>query len=821
MSIQEGSKPATTFTYYEPSGLIYTITQPEPNNGSGTTTTSFTYDSLGNVLTEVSPGNNSTSTITTTYGYTTDGAYLQSAKIGQPLTVTDNLGHVTHFRYDSQGRRTSVTDALGNETDFSYNLVGQPDTTTFPATGQTGSGHSHRTNGYLYVGGPLTTVTSFDESNAQVRQVSYAYGSEGESLSVSGSSEPVTKTYDALYRLKTLKDGNNNSTTYAYNNIGRPSSITMPGGEVTQFTSYDNNGNLLQRIDGNNVTTNYVYNDPESLLTDIQYPATTNLNVHFGYDSFGRRSSMTDSTGSQSYSYGNLDELLAVTTTYSGLAAQTISYQYYPNGSRQSMTTPSGAFSYGYDSAGRPSSVSNPFSETTSWTYEDNNWSSTQTLANGAVATYTHNALGQTTELLNQINGSTISDFSSLAHDGVGNLTSITASIPGATSLSGTTGFGYDSKNQLTQETSTRNGSFTDNFAYDAAGNPTTFKGITKSYNSNNQQTGSGFAHDDNGNPTTYGSTTLTFDPENRMTAFGTAITAGYTGDGLRGWKQDSTATTYFLYDGINPVAELDSGGSVTATTTFGAFGVVSRRSGSASVFYSFDSEGNVSQRSDFSGAVLSNLFAAHGGILSGSLTEPFGYKAQFGYYTDRETGLQLLTHRYYDPNSGRFLTRDPIGYRGGINLYAYVKNDPIVFTDSLGFDMHVPVEDFGESIVKLSEIGLEIAGTAGPGVEATIGTPPAVPGQVMAASGSSIIAVISPEGSIISGSSAGALISGASAPSAAWRIISASAPEGASGVIMGAGIGLLEVGPDLYNTLHIIDCRNQQINDVLKQLGQ
>lgn len=104
---------------------------------------------------------------------------------------------------------------------------------------------------------------------------------------MSGSTEPVTHTYDALYRLKTLKDGNNNSTTYAYNNIGLLSSTTMPGSEVTQFTSYDNAGNLLQRIDANNVTTNYVYNDLESLLTDIQYPATTSLNVHFTYDSFG------------------------------------------------------------------------------------------------------------------------------------------------------------------------------------------------------------------------------------------------------------------------------------------------------------------------------------------------------------------------------------------------------------------------------------------------------------------------------------------------------------------------------------------------------
>ncbi len=226
---------------------------------------------------------------------------------------------------------TSVSDALGNETDFTYNLVGQPDTTTYPATGQTGTGQSHTTNAYLYVGGPLTTTTAFDESNVQVRQVSRTYGLEGEALSVSGSTEPVTNTYDALYRVKTLKDGNNNTTTYSYNNIGLVSSIALPGGDTTQFPSYDNVGNLLQRIDGNGVTTNYLYTDSESRLTDIQYPASTSLNVHFSYDSFGRRSSMSDATGSQSYTYGNLDELLSTTTTYTGLAPKTISYAYYPN----------------------------------------------------------------------------------------------------------------------------------------------------------------------------------------------------------------------------------------------------------------------------------------------------------------------------------------------------------------------------------------------------------------------------------------------------------------------------------------------------------
>ncbi|ELS3017527.1 RHS repeat protein [Shigella flexneri] len=54
------------------------------------------------------------------------------------------------------------------------------------------------------------------------------------------------------------------------------------------------------------------------------------------------------------------------------------------------------------------------------------------------------------------------------------------------------------------------------------------------------------------------------------------------------------------------------------------------------------------------------------------------------GQYLDRETGLHYNLHRYYDPDVGRFMVTDPIGLRGGLNLYSYAPN-PLKYADPLG----------------------------------------------------------------------------------------------------------------------------------------
>lgn len=63
------------------------------------------------------------------------------------------------------------------------------------------------------------------------------------------------------------------------------------------------------------------------------------------------------------------------------------------------------------------------------------------------------------------------------------------------------------------------------------------------------------------------------------------------------------------------------------------------------------------------------------------------GIKAFTGREWDPETGLYYYRARYYDAKVGRFISEDPIGFDGGVNLYAYVYDNPVIFTDPTGLD--------------------------------------------------------------------------------------------------------------------------------------
>jgi RHS repeat-associated protein len=362
--------------------------------------------------------------------------------------------------------------------------------------------------------------------------------------------------------------------------------------------------------------------------------------------------------------------------------------------------------------------------------------------ASSTVTSYQYNPRGFLTSLQNyQQDGSTggltnSSTFTGMGYDAVGNRLALSASIPAvgsAPDASRSVSFAYDTahstpsqnRDVLTGEASAGSGSYaqnyTNNFGYDDAYNPTLFAydGSPVPYsavNADNQfSTSSLFSYDGDGNPTTYENYPYSFDPEDRLTsapALNTSgvFTASYDGDGLRATKTavpigggSTPVTTYFLYDGDTPVLEETGSGStatITAVNVEAADGIRARYSqtlGSQFYAFTYDPQGSLTG-SQYSGNTFTpgystssfEAYGHRGGQIgnNGSLPSnqpPFEFGGQYGYYTDVETGLLCLTHRYYDPGTGKFINRDPIGYAGGQNLYGFADGNPVNEIDPNG----------------------------------------------------------------------------------------------------------------------------------------
>jgi len=103
-------------------------------------------------------------------------------------------------------------------------------------------------------------------------------------------------------------------------------------------------------------------------------------------------------------------------------------------------------------------------------------------------------------------------------------------------------------------------------------------------------------------------------------------------------------------------------------------------------LYYHQDGLGTVTELTDINGSVAkAYAYDAYGNILEspGTVEQPYTYT---GREFDQETGLYYYRARYYDAATGRFLQNDPIGFRGGdVNLYRYVSNNPIYFSDPVG----------------------------------------------------------------------------------------------------------------------------------------
>ena len=250
------------------------------------------------------------------------------------------------------------------------------------------------------------------------------------------------------------------------------------------------------------------------------------------------------------------------------------------------------------------------------------------------------------------------------------------------------------------------------NAAYNAANRLTNWEGVAQTY-------------DLNGNLTNDGSRTYTWDTRNRLSGITGGATAAFKYDGTNRRYEKTVAgvATGFLYDGLYPVHEL------TGTTTAVKASLMTG-SGLDQFFARIDTAGTASMITDGLGSTIA-LAGANGAVATHYTYEPYGKTTPIGaasenafQYTGREndvTGLYYYRARYYDPAKSRFLSEDPIGLAGGINTYAYVGGNPVIYRDPLGQNPYAGAIAGAEIRSVGGPIGSIVGGLIGAGIGAWV----------------------------------------------------------------------------------------------------
>ncbi len=680
--------------------------------------TEFFYDANGNRLAIIEPNGN-----TTTYEYDAlnrrtketnaagDVTRFEYDGVGNLVKIFAPNGNVTTNTYDARDRLTRVEDLIGLVATYTYDNVGNRLTET-DGNGNTTTFEYDDIYRLITVTDPLGETTKYDYdpvgnllqvTDRELNITTHTYDNINRRITTTDALGHVTQfQYDKVGNLTKITDANGHATQYAYDGVNRLIRETYPDPiPNTRTLTYDFVGNLLTRQDQKGQITRYAYNDLY-FLTRRDYPVSPDDN--FTYDLSGRM--LTGERGGWLVTFDYDGANRVTQTTQNG---EVITYVYDIPGRTRTFTYPGGrAIVEQMDFRNRLDNIEDGtlLPPIVQYAYDLGNRVGSRTYRNGAVADYTYNANNWVLGLEHTIGLTRIAGFG-YTHDKEGNK----KFEEKRHDSTGSEAYQYDDIYRLIDfKVGKLVGSTVPvpltqtQYNLDPVGNwnnkTTDGKTENRTHNAVNEITSTNavpITHDDNGNLQQDERFTYAYDEENRLIRVtrksDKRVVGQYQYDALsrRVVKRANLAgivtETRYFYDSARIIEEQNPAFVTEATYVYGNYidEVLTMDRGGQTFFYHQNTLWSVAALTDSAATVVERYtYDAYGCVTpaASAVGNPYLFT---GRQFDEETGLYFYRARYYDCVKGRFLQRDPLGYVDGMNLYEYVRSNPVVRLDPLG----------------------------------------------------------------------------------------------------------------------------------------
>lgn len=699
--------------------------------------TNYSYDAVGNVIASTDELGRTTSynydqlnrqtSVTDPLSHSTNYSY---DAVGNLIEITDALGRTTNYGYDKLNRQTSTKNALGNSSTTSYDAVGNVIESTDELGQITTFGYDFL-NRRITVTNPLgyTTTTNYDAVGNVVSLINplghttkYTYDAlDRQTGVIDASNRTTTTTYDAVGNVTQIADPSGNKTSYTYDALDRVLTDTNQLGFVRSY-QYDAVGNRTAATDRNGRKRTFSYDALDRQTAETWKDGNNNSirTINYTYDATSQLISVNDVDSTYSYTYDNAGRLTSVDNIgTNGAPNVKLNYSYDAvNNLISTIDTINGQVkgttAYTYDALNRTTRIvqggNGVADKRIDMTYDAASQMKSLTRYSDLAASqlvaqsnYTYDANGRLVYLTHSKGANTLADYS-WSYDAANRLTQ-------SVSNDGTSNYNYDSTDQLigTDHSYQNDESYT----YDANGNRTNSGYSTGTDNRLLTDGKYNYEYDSEGNRTkrieiaTGEVTQYSWDYRNRLTQVtvkdvnGNVIKqAEYTydvydrrisksvdpdGDGALNAQIER-----FVHDGDNIALVFDGNGNQTHRYLYGTEidSILADENASGDVIWSLaDNQGSIRDLVDNSGNAVNHIVYDSFGNITSQTNRAIDTKFTYtGRELDAETGLSYYRARYYDAAVGSFISIDPIGFEAGdANLYRYVLNSPINYTDPSG----------------------------------------------------------------------------------------------------------------------------------------